>query len=100
MTCYLRKRHDEIVRAIETPQRSDFHGMWYVAGHRWIKSRQKWSGNALIFLLGDSLREVPCPDGLQVCSFCRNAAAAKNINLDSLQRHFDECPNNLELANG
>lgn len=60
--CYLRKHRDEIVRAIEAPERSVSHGKWYVSGHRWIKSRQKWSGNALVFLLGDTLREVPCPD--------------------------------------
>lgn len=60
--CYLRQHRDEIVRAIEAPRRNGFHGKWYVSGHRWIKSRQKWSSNALIFLLGDSVREVPCPE--------------------------------------
>jgi hypothetical protein len=51
----------EIIKVIGAPRFNDFHKRWYVDGHRWIKSRRKWSSNALSHVLGEQIVEATDP---------------------------------------
>ena len=38
---------------IRKSERAGGHTLWYVTGYRWIKSKQKFSGQALIHYVGE-----------------------------------------------
>ena len=36
------------IKLTETPHYNEGWGCWYAFGHKWMKSKQKFSGNALL----------------------------------------------------